>query len=143
MRALFASRSSCLASSILCFRLLRSLACIVVTRFVTSAMTGQSQAIVFLTCNTKTRAWIANSVPPLVEMCSSLQSEWPLYHYRNVNDSGSGCKYRNALSVVQLTPSQAVSEFQSSHLSEIVCVCLESLPNKEGGRERVHCTLSQ
>ena len=24
-----------------------------------------------------------------------------------------------------------------------VCVCLESLPNKEGGRERVHCTLSQ
>ena len=24
-----------------------------------------------------------------------------------------------------------------------VCVCLESLPNKEGGRECVHCTLSQ
>ena len=24
-----------------------------------------------------------------------------------------------------------------------VCVCLESLPNKEGGRERIHCTLSQ
>ena len=24
-----------------------------------------------------------------------------------------------------------------------VCVCLESLPNKEGGRERVHCTMSQ
>ena len=24
-----------------------------------------------------------------------------------------------------------------------VCVCLESLLNKEGGRERVHCTLSQ
>ena len=24
-----------------------------------------------------------------------------------------------------------------------VCVCLESLPSKEGGRERVHCTLSQ
>ena len=24
-----------------------------------------------------------------------------------------------------------------------VCVCLESLPVKEGGRERVHCTMSQ
>ena len=24
-----------------------------------------------------------------------------------------------------------------------VCVCLESLPNKEGGRERIHCTMSQ
>ena len=24
-----------------------------------------------------------------------------------------------------------------------VCACLESLPNKEGGRERVHCTMSQ
>ena len=57
-------------------------------------------------------------------MCSSLQSEWPLYHCRNENDTGSGCKCRNALSIVQLTPSQAVSEFQSSHLSEIVCVCV-------------------
>ena len=24
-----------------------------------------------------------------------------------------------------------------------VCVCLESLPNKEDGREHVHCTMSQ
>ena len=24
-----------------------------------------------------------------------------------------------------------------------MCVCLESLPNKEGGRERVHCTMSR
>ena len=24
-----------------------------------------------------------------------------------------------------------------------VCVCLESLPNKDGGRECVHCTMSQ
>ena len=30
-----------------------------------------------------------------------------------------------------------------SPLKKLVCVCLESLPNKEGGRERVHCTLSQ
>ena len=45
------------------------------------------------------------------------------------------------------------SPLQSSPLSPVisdtqcscvyVCVCLESLPGKEGGRERVHCTWSQ
>ena len=33
--------------------------------------------------------------------------------------------------------------FVQSPEGKLVCVCLESLPNKEGGRERVHCTLSQ
>ena len=38
---------------------------------------------------------------------------------------------------------RACSACEGLHSCVCVCVCLESLPNKEGGRERVHCTMSQ